>query len=132
MFNREELIKLLRFNRIWFADPSQHDTLIKAYQAFSAEVNAKIGKESDTRGNVDNSYKKTVTTNVPDSFVLNIPVFKGMAKRKFRVEIAIDSTDASTKFWFESVELAELIQVESEQILNAELASCSDFVIIWK
>lgn len=132
LFNREELIKLIRFNKIWFADPEAHDKLLKAYQAFTATVNANIGKTSDTRGNVDNSYKKTVETNVPDSFVLNIPIFKGMDKRRFRVEIAIDSTDASTKFWFESVELNDIIQVESETILKKELESCSDYVVIWK
>lgn len=132
LFSREELIKLIRFNKIWFADPDAHDKLLKAYQAFTATVNASIGKSSDTRGNVDNAYKKTVETNVPDSFVLNIPIFKGQEKRRFRVEIAIDSTDASTKFWFESVELAELIQIESEAILQEELKSCSDYLVIWK
>lgn len=132
LFNREELIKLIRFNKIWFADAEAHDKLLKAYQAFTATVNANIGKTSDTRGNVDNSYKKTVETNVPDSFVLNIPIFKGQDKRRFRVEIAIDSTDASTKFWMESVELNDIIQIESEAILKKELESCADYVVIWK
>ena len=132
LFNREELIKLIRFNKIWFADPEAHDKLLKAYQAFTATVNANIGKTSDTRGNVDNSYKKTVETNVPDSFVLNIPIFKGMDKRRFRVEIAIDSTDASTKFWMESVELNDIIQIESQAILEKELEFCADYVVIWK
>lgn len=132
LFNREELIKLIRFNKIWFPDAEAHDKLLKAYQAFTATVNANIGKTSDTRGNVDNTYKKTVETNVPDSFVLNIPIFKGMDKRRFRVEIAIDSTDASTKFWLESTELNDIIQIESEAILNKELESCADYVIIWK
>lgn len=132
LFNREELIKLIRFNKIWFWDAEAHDKLLKAYQAFTATVNANIGKTSDTRGNVDNTYKKTVETNVPDSFVLNIPIFKGMDKRRFRVEIAIDSTDASTKFWFESVELNDIIQIESQAILEKELESCADYVVIWK
>ncbi len=132
LFNREELIKLIRFSKIWFADAEAHDKLLKAYQAFTATVNANIGKTSDTRGNVDSSYKKTVETNVPDSFVLNIPIFKGMDKRRFRVEIAIDSTDASTKFWFESIELNDIIQVESQAILEKELESCSDYVVIYK
>lgn len=132
LFNREELIKLIRFNKIWFADPEAHDTLLKAYQAFSATVNATIGKTSDTRGNVDNAYKKTVETNIPQSFMLNIPIFKGMDKRKFWVDIAIDSTDASTKFWLESIDLNDIIQVESETILKKELEACSDYVVIWK
>lgn len=132
LFNREELIKLIRFNKIWFADAEAHDKLLKAYQAFTATVNANIGKTSDTRGNVDNSYKKTVETNVPDSFVLNIPIFKGQDKRRFRVEVAIDSTDASTKFWMESVELNEIVQIETDAIISEELKSCTDYVVIYK
>lgn len=132
MFNREQLIKLIRFNKIWFPDKDQHEKLLQSYMAFSAEVNAKIGKESDTRGNVSNGYKKTVTTSVPDSFVLDIPVFKGQGKRKFRVEIGIEATDASTRFWLESVELSDLITIESEEILKKQLECCSDFVTIWK
>lgn len=132
LFNREELIKLIRFNKIWFPDAEAHDKLLKAYQAFTATINANIGKTSDTRGNVDNAYKKTVETNVPDSFVLNIPIFKGQEKRRFRVEIAIDSTDASTKFWMESVELNEIIQIETDFIISEELKSCADYVVIFK
>lgn len=132
IFNREELIKLIRFNKIWFDSADQHDTLLKSYQAFTATVNANIGKTSDTRGNVSNAYNKTVETNVPTEFKLNVPIFKGMGKRRFRVEIAIDSTDASTKFWFESVELNDIIQIESEDIINKELEACADYVIIWK
>lgn len=131
-FTREELIKLIRFNKFWFDSPEAQDTLLKAYMAFSAEVNAKVGAESDNRGNRANSFNKTVTTNIPTDFILNIPIFKGMPKRRFRVEIALDSTDGSTKFWLESVELVEIIQVETDLILNAELESCKDYVIVWK
>lgn len=131
-FTREELIKLIRFNKFWFDSPEAQDTLLRAYMAFSAEVNAKVGAESDNRGNRSNNFSKTVSTNIPTDFILNIPIFKGMPKRRFRVEIALDSTDGSTKFWMESVELVEIIQVETDLILNAELESCEDYVIVWK
>lgn len=131
-FTREELVKLIRFNKIWFNSRDQAETLLASYMAFKAEVNANIGKLSDTRGNVDNSYKKTVTTNIPTSFVLNVPVFKGQGKRQFRVEIDIEATDASTRFWLVSEELNDLIVIESEQILNQQLECCKDFVVVYK
>lgn len=131
-FTREELIKLIRFNKIWFASRDQADTLEKAYMAFSAEVKANIGKESDNRGNVSNAYKKTVETNIPESFALNIPIFKGQDKRKFQVDILIEATDVSTRFYLESVELHDLITIESELILNKQLECCKDFVIVFK
>jgi hypothetical protein len=103
-----------------------------AYMAFRAEVNANIGKASDSRGNVDTSYKKTVTTNIPLSFVLNVPVFKGQGKRQFLVDIDIEATDASTRFYLVSVELSDLIQIESELIIDKQLECCKDFVVVYK
>jgi hypothetical protein len=117
---------------MWFASRDQAETLLESYMAFRAEVNANIGKTNDTRGNVENNYKKTVKTGVPDSFVLNIPVFKGQDKRQFRVEIEIEATDASVRFWLVSVELHDLIQIESEQILQKQLECCKDFVVVYK
>jgi hypothetical protein len=87
---------------------------------------------ADNRGNRFNSFDKKITANIPEDFILNIPIFKGQDYKKFRVEIILDSTDGSTKFWMESVELEELIAIESERILKAELESCSDYVVIWK
>lgn len=131
-FTREELVKLIRFNKIWFASRDQAETLEKAYMSFNAEIHAKIGKESDNRGNVSNSYKKTVQTNIPESFVLNIPIFKGQEKKKFQVDILIEATDASTRFYLESVDLHDMITIESEGILNKQLECCKDFVIVYK
>lgn len=131
-FNRDELVKLIRFNKVWFADRQQADTLEKAYMVFNAEINTKVSKESDLRGNLENSLKKTVNTSVPESFTLNLPVFKGQKKRSFPVRILIETTDASVRFYLESVELSDLIQIESEQILNEQLRHCEDFVVVWK
>jgi hypothetical protein len=131
-FTREELVKLIRFNKIWFASRDQADSLEKAYMSFNAEIHANIGKESDNRGNVNNSYKKTVSTNIPESFALNVPVFKGQEKRQFHVDILIEATDASTRFYLESVALHDLITIESDQILNNQLECCKEFVIVYK
>lgn len=131
-FTREDLVKLIRFNKIWFADRDKADELERAYMAFRAEVNANIAQTSDTRGNVENGYKKTVTTGIPESFILNVPIFKGQGKRKFRVDINIEATSQSVRFYLESVELHDAIQIESEQILQKELECCKDFVIVYK
>ncbi|HWJ30177.1 MAG TPA: hypothetical protein VNS32_26820 [Flavisolibacter sp.] len=132
-FTQQQLIKLLKYGKRWFADQSSHETLLQAYMKLDVRVTADLSNDApDGRGNRANSFAKKVTSNIPEDFILNIPIFKGQDYKKFRVEICLDSTDGSTKFWLESVELAELIQVESEIILKKELESCSDYVAIWK
>lgn len=132
-FSQQELIKLLKYGKRWFADPAAHEALLLAYMKLDVRVSADLKNDApDGRGNRSNSFEKKVTSNIPEDFILLIPIFKGQEPKRFRVEICLDSTDGSTKFWLESVELAELIQIEAEAIFKKELEACADYVVIWK
>lgn len=132
-YTQTELIKLLRRSKRWFSDSATHEALLKAYMALDVKVTTDLKNDApDNRGNRYNSFEKKITANIPEDFILNVPIFKGQDYKKFRVEIILDSTDGSTKFWFESVELEELISIESDAILNKELEACADYVVIWK
>lgn len=131
-FSQRELVQLLKFSRLYFEDFDKHGTLLKAYQAFTAKTFTDLAGDQDNRGNKNFAFNKKVETGLPASFVMNIPIFKGQDPKRFMVEICLDVTDAAASFWFESVELKELQDIESGKILEKELASCSDYVVIWK
>lgn len=131
-FTKEELVKLLKFSRLFFDDAAKHAEMLLAFQKVSSTVNIRANESSDDRGNKERAYVKDVTTNAPTEFILNIPVFKGFPPQRFRVEICLDVTDGSARFWFESVELYELVQSQVDAIFNDELEYCKDFVIINK
>jgi hypothetical protein len=131
-FKQKELVDLIKFSRLAFDDGEKHGMLLNAYRAFNAKAYIDMASDSDNRGNKSSSFNKKVETNLPIDFVLNIPIFKGQSPLKFHVEICLEVTDGGCNFWFESVELAELIELEGEKILKAELESCADYVVIWK
>jgi hypothetical protein len=131
-FTKEQLVKLLRFSRLLFSDSDKHAGLLLAYQSFSAKAYIDLMQEADTRGNKNNTFKKSVETNIPTDFVMTVPIFKGQPKETFRVEICLDVTEGSARFWFESVELAELIQTRVDEIMQKQLENCGDFVVIYK
>lgn len=131
-FKQKELVDLLKFSRLHFKDFDKHGTLLRAYQTFNAKAFIDMASESDNRSNKAQSYSKKVETNLPTDFVMNIPIFKGQEKKRFHVEICFEVTDGGCNFWFESVELKELQDIESEKILREELKSCEDYVVIWK
>lgn len=129
-FTREELIKLFRFNRRFIS--SDFEKLLLSYQKLSLSTNGNIGVDTDNRGNKSVNFQKVVDSqNIPTDFILTVPVFKGFDSKTFRVEICLDATDASVRFWFESTELHEIIEKEKEDIINAELEHCKDFVTIY-
>lgn len=132
IFRREELVKVLKFNKIAFDDPEMHFKVITAYQAFKTVANVQVEQKNDVRGNRTNNFDKSVSTDLPETFVLNLPIFKNQEKRRFMVEICLDVTDGSAGFWFESVELKELIEVEKDVIINKQLESCKDLVVVYK
>jgi hypothetical protein len=131
-FKREELVHLLRFNRLAFDNKEQHEKMLQAYMAFTAKTSADLAASNDTRGNKAATINKEVSTNIPTEFTLLIPIFKGKDAMRFRVEICLDVTDGGARFWFESTELHELIETQRDIIFNEELKSCAGFVIINK
>jgi len=131
-FSREDLIKLFRFNKLHFADPVKCDDLVKSLQRFSAKAYVDLTKEDDTRGNFAAAVTKKVETGIPESFVLSIPIYKGQPKITFEVSICLDVIGTRAAFWFESVQLNELLELQKEHIFSSQLECCKDFPVIHK
>jgi hypothetical protein len=131
-YRREELIKILRYNRRFFPNKEENAKLLHSYQNFTASVKKDISQNSDLRGNVGQNYLKQIKTDIAESFVLEIPIFKGEKPVSFPVEICLDENDSGVRFWFESVELAELLDVKRAELFQRELANCEGLAIIYK
>lgn len=132
MFQREELVKLLRFSKMFFADADVHYKILTAYQQFKASAYVDMNVGNDQRGNKNMQMDKVVKTDLPDAFLLTLPIFKGEQSKTFRVEICLDVNDGGGRFWFESVELHELVEFEKERIITEQLESCADLVVIYE
>lgn len=131
-FSKEELVKLIKFNKIYFDEPTKHGEMLLAFQKVSSTTNIRANDSADDRGNKERAFVKEVTSNAPTEFILNIPIFKGFDAVRFRVEVCLDVTEGSVRFWFESTELHELIQTTVDIIFNEELKVADGFVIINK
>lgn len=131
-FKQKELVELIKFSRLYFDNKDKYEMLLKSYMAFNAKAYIEMASAGDDRSNKSTSFKKTVETDLPADFVLKLPIFKGQEPKSFHVEICFEVTDGGCNFWFSSVQLAELTEIESEAILNKELESCADYVVIWK
>jgi len=131
-FTKEQLVKLLKFNKLFFDNTDKHAEMLLAFQKVSSTVNISTKDSSDDRGNKERDFVKQVTTNAPTEFTLNIPIFKGFPAVRFRVEVCLDVTEGSARFWFESVELHEIMTRQVDEIFTEELKSCEGLVIINK
>lgn len=131
-YSREQFVKLIRFNKIWFDSADTHEKLLNQVMAFAANTNTSVNAASDNRGNKNQAFNKAVVSDLLPDFILNIPIFKGEDNSRFRVEIAYDVTEGSVKFWLESVELHEVKTKKVDEIFSTQLQSAAGLVIINK
>lgn len=132
-FTREALVKLIRFNRRYFDSPEKYESLLKAYMSLQISAQTEVKAASDNRGNKNNLFGKVVNSeNIPTEFILVIPVFKGQPAERFRVEICIEVTEGSVRFWFESPELSDMIATRKKEVFDKITSEFPDFVVIRK
>ena len=130
MFSKKDLVKLIKFNTLYFESTEKHSQLLSAFQRISTELNIKASDSSDERGNKENSFIREVNTNAPTDFMLSIPIFKGFNPSTFKVEICLDVNEGSPRFWFESVELHSIQMETIDIIFEEQLTNAQGFVII--
>lgn len=81
-----ELGQFFKMNRAYFPDKSKNMKLVSDLKNFVADVNNTIEKQREDKGSFKDNYSAVVTSNLPESFTLEIPVFKGYQKEMIEVE----------------------------------------------
>jgi hypothetical protein len=117
-----ELVKHIRKNKFYFADKAQHEKVVNSLQNFSANVNSEIKKINTNNGNIEDVLKVTMKSNAELRFKCVLPVFIGQKEELFDVEIACAADSNAVKFWLESPALYELLQLNTKEIIDSELA----------
>jgi hypothetical protein len=120
-YTLRDLSDFIKMHRYCFEDPQVAMKLVTDLRNFKAKVNKDIEKLGDNRGNKNEVLNQVVDTNIPDSFTLNMPIFKGALTARFKVEINIIVRDADMDCTLESVEANDLIQVYCDNAIEAEL-----------
>jgi len=115
------LADFLKMHRYCFDAPSVAMKIVNELKNFKAKVNKEIEKASDNRGNNKILLEQTVNSNIPESFTLKMPIFKGEDPRSFQVEINIIVRDAEMECYLESIEANDLIKQLSGKIIDNEL-----------
>ena len=83
----DRLGQFLRLNRgIANVDRNEWSKLVSALKSFKATVQSNIEKTRDSSGSRSDIYQMTVQSELPKSFQVNIPIFRGTPKTVIEVE----------------------------------------------
>lgn len=88
-----EPIKLGNFfkmNRAFFSDEEYNMKLVTELKNFNAKIDSKFSKSSEDNGSRSESYSQVVESNLPGSFNVRMPIFKGRPAEDLKVELSAD------------------------------------------
>lgn len=132
-----EPIKLSQFfkmHRAFFNDKSENMSLVSTLKNFKAKVNQDIERSKEENGSKTDSYSQVVDSNLPKSFKLNIPLFKGFDCEEIEVEIYADVDGRDVSLSLVSAGANEAIEEYKNKVIDEQLEAireiAPDIVII--
>lgn len=81
-----ELGLFFKMNRSFFPDRTINMKLVSELMNFSATVNNKIERSVQENGGRTDNFAQVVNSNLPESFKLKVPIFKGMESEMLEIE----------------------------------------------
>ena len=129
-----KLSKFLKMHRAFFTDKSQNMMLVSTLKNFKAKVNQDIERSKEENGSKVDNYSQVVDSNLPKSFKLNIPLFKGFACEEIEVEIYADVDGRDVSLSLVSAGANEAIEEYKNKVIDEQLDAirqiAPDIVII--
>ena len=122
-----QLGDFFRLNRSFFETKEKNMELVNLLKSFSAKVQTTIKKEYSDNGSVTDNYEKAVDSNLPPSFTINIPIFKGAEPEKLSIETIAHVEGNMALLTLISADAECIIEESRDKIINAELDKIRKF-----
>ena len=130
----QQLSLFLKMNRAFFTDKSKNMTLVSELKNFKAKVNSQVEQFKSENGSYTDNYSQVVDSNLPSSFKVRIPLFKGFAPEEVEVETYADVDGRNVTISLMSAGANETIQEYKNKVIDEQLALIAevapDIVII--
>ncbi|OQA33116.1 MAG: hypothetical protein BWY54_00999 [Candidatus Dependentiae bacterium ADurb.Bin331] len=105
-----------------FVSAESHAAVVKELKNFVGKVNKEIEKANDNRGNTVNLMKQFVNSNVPESFMISLPLIEGENPCEFGVEILIEvGGSGDIQCTLESVIAKEIFDDLVKKVIETEV-----------
>lgn len=117
-----KLGQFLRLNRALFEDKEQCMKLVSSLKNFTAKAKSEIEKQRDPSGSRADVYRTQVESNLPKSFAVCLPIFKGKEKTTIDVEFDHYLTDGEVFLQLVSPGAKEMADEWRDRVIDEEIA----------
>ena len=120
-FVPEDLANFFRINRSYFKERSENMTLVSQLKSFRAKIETEVEREKKDNGSVTDVYKKVVNSNLPASFKVCIPIYKGAAPEEIEIEVIATVNGREVALELISPDAASIVEEVRDKLINDEL-----------
>jgi hypothetical protein len=131
-YSVSELVSALKLKRAYFKSREAHAGILKQLQEFTARTEVQFTSLNDYKGNVALSKIASCKTNLDYQFSISLPIYKAIPANTFDVDIEFEPKDGSIICWLISPDLAELEITLRDELMNKQLDSFTNYVVIKK
>jgi len=117
-----ELAMFIKMNRSFFPSKEVAMNLVTILMNYKATINQQVEKLITEKGDRTDNFHQVVNSNLPGSFVLEIPIFTGGKKEVIEVETFAHVNGREVSFVLISPGANDIIEEQTDQIIDYELS----------
>jgi len=117
-----ELGLFFKMNRTFFPDRKDNMELVSRLMNFNGTVQANIDRDIKMNGSRTDNFAQVVNSNLPESFTLCIPIFKGLQPETLEVETFAQIDGRDVHFVLMSPGAQATLEDIRDKVLDEELA----------
>ena len=129
-----KLSMFIKMNRAFFPNKEDNMRLVSELKNFKATVNQQIEQDKTQAGSKTDNFSQVVNSNLPESFKVNIPLFKGYQSEEVEVEIYADIDGRDISLSLISPGAQELVESYRNKAIDEQIEAirelCPEIVII--
>ena len=117
------LSQFIKMNRAYFADRDINMKLVSMFKNFKAKVNTDYERDRKENGSYTDNYSQIVNSNMPESFTVVLPVFKGTPPQTIEVETfaTIDGRDVTVQLISPGAQ--QIVEETRDAIIDEQIAA---------
>lgn len=116
----------IKMNRAFFTDRETNMKLVTTLMNFTATINNKIDRAVAENGNRTDNFAQVVNSNLPASFFIKIPIFKGMPAETIEVETFAQVNGREVTFTLLSPGAQATLEDLRDKVIDDEIAKIKE------
>lgn len=116
----------IKMNRAFFPDRDTNMTLVTTLMNFNATINSKVDRAIQENGSRSDCFTQIVNSNLPASFTIRMPIFKGMPAETIEVETFAQVNGRDVSFVLLSSGAQATLEELRDVVIDNELTRIKD------